>query len=92
MCGWSWLTVEDATPDYNSIGDTYVVCRDKYACTRRGSMRMHQFFPSKRSKPGRFYDFNTGRRASPLCVEDSIGPNGIIRGKHCSCHLPGKVN
>ncbi len=87
-CGWSWLTTADADPD--DLSETYVVCRDKGECVRRSGMRMRTFSPSARSVPGRFYDFSTGRRATPICGWDSIGPDGIIRGEKCDCHLPRK--
>lgn len=90
-CGWSWLTMDDAAIDIYASG-TGVECMDRFACARRLGMRMKVFEPSKRSSPGRFYDFLSGRRASPLCRFDSIGPDGIIRGKECYCHLPPKVN
>lgn len=90
-CGWSWLTIETAAVSCYGSG-TGVECLDRYECARRSGMRMKVFKPSKKSKPGSFYEFETGRRASPLCSYDSIGPNGIIRGKDCYCHLPSKVN
>lgn len=94
-CGWSWLTIETARIDTNLDGYG-VRCLDLNDCIRRSGMRMKLFVPSARSKKGKFYDFKTGRRASPLCSYDSIveTPIGLktVRGEKCYCHLPSKVN
>lgn len=90
-CGWSWLTMETATIDW-SLGGYGVSCSDRSECVRRSGMRMRVFVPSARSKKGKFYEFSTGRRATPLCSYDTFTTNGVIRGEECYCHLPSKVN
>lgn len=86
-CGWVWLAMETARINGSSDG-LGVVCLELNDCMRRRFMNMKVFVPSARSKNGKFYDFTTGRRATPICSYDTITGTGIVRGDQCHCHLP----